>query len=58
MAAFLGRYDAAQQLRDLEHTRGRLLELREAAREAARVRGGLYRTCGAAIGVMTVLILI
>lgn len=58
MAAFLGRYDAAQQVKSLELVRKRLTEIRTSAQREARVRGNLYRTCGAAIGAMAVLILL
>ncbi len=58
MAAFLGRYDASQQTKELDYVRGRLCEIRERVREETHIRGRLYRSCGVAIGVMTVLILL
>ncbi len=58
IAAFLGRYDAKQQTKELDYVRSRLCDIRARVRDETHVRGKLYRSCGAAIGVMTVLILL
>ncbi|MCB6364616.1 stage III sporulation protein AB [Intestinibacillus massiliensis] len=57
-AGFLGRYDAAQQVKSLEYVRRRLGDLRLAAVEELRSKGNLYRTCGIAMGIVTVLVLL
>lgn len=58
MAGFLGRFDAQQQMKSLAHIRARLSDIRARVQQETQVRGNLYRTCGAAIGVMAVLILL
>lgn len=57
-AAFLGRYDAAQQLLCLTDTERRLEACRQAACEALRQRGNVYRSCGVAVGILVVLVMI
>ena len=58
MSAFLGKYDAAQQVKSLEYVRRRLCDLRLSAVEELRNKGNLYRTCGIALGIVTVLVLL
>lgn len=58
MAGFLGRYDATQQIKNIDYSRSRLADVRARVENETRVRGNLYRTCGVCIGVMAVLILI
>lgn len=57
-SAFLGRYDASQQLQCLSYTITRLESCRQEACEAYRKHGSVYRTCGIAAGIFVVLILI
>ena len=57
-AQYLGRYDAAEQLAGLEQTAQRLKAARAAAEERLRSRGGLYRTCGIAAGLLVILALL
>ena len=57
-SAFLGRYDASQQLQCLAYAMTRLESCRQQACEAYRRHGSMYRTCGIAAGIFVVLILI
>lgn len=57
-SAFLGRYDASQQLQCLSYTAARLESCRQEACEAYRRHGNVYRTCGIAAGIFVVLVLI
>lgn len=57
-ANYLGRYQAQQQLAGLTHTRQRLETVRAQACEALRSKGNVYRTCGIAVGIMAVLIML
>ena len=50
-ANYLGRYDADEQLTGLAASR-------EAAQEDLANRGNLYRTCGIALGLLVILVLI
>lgn len=57
-SAFLGRYDSGQQVQCLSYTAARLEECRRSACEELRQRGSVYRTCGIAVGILVVLVLI
>ena len=57
-SAFLGRYDAGQQLQCLSYTAARLEACRREACAAYKRHGNVYRTCGIAAGIFVVLILI
>lgn len=57
-SAFLGRYDAEQQLECLRYTTARLESCRQQACEEYRRHGNVYRTCGIAAGIFVVLMLI
>ena len=57
-SSFLGRYEQSQQLRSLDYTVARLEEYRRNACEELRKRGSVYRTCGVAAGIITVLVLL
>lgn len=56
-SSFLGRYDAGQQLECLRYTAARLENCRKQACLDYRQHGNVYRTCGIAAGIFTVLIL-
>lgn len=58
MSGFLGKYDAAQQRKSLEYVQVRLQDLRAAAAHELECKGKLYRTCGIALGIITVLVLL
>ena len=53
-----GRYDADEQLTGLSQVERRLAASREAAQEDLANRGNLYRTCGIALGLLVILVLI
>ena len=57
-ANYLGRYDAAEQVAGLEQVGRRLSAARAAADEELRGKGNLYRTCGIALGILVILVLI
>lgn len=57
-ATFLGRYAQEQQLRNLDYTITRLEEVRHTACEELCKRGGVYRTCGIAAGIVAVLVFV
>ena len=57
-ANYLGRYDADEQLTGLSQVERRLAASREAAQEGLANRGNLYRTCGIALGLLVILVLI
>lgn len=57
-SAFLGRYDSEQQLQSLRLTRSRLEAVRGEAAEDLKNKGNLYRTCGLALGVLAVIVLL
>ena len=57
-ANYLGRYDADEQLTGLSQVERRLAASREAAQEDLANRGNLYRTCGIALGLLVILVLI
>lgn len=57
-AVYLGRYQLEQQLVGLKHTRAKLERAQMEACEQFRKQGNLYRTCGLALGIMTVLVLL
>ncbi len=58
VAAYLGRYDAGQQIRALQQAQRELRTLRKEAREEVKTRGKLYRSCGLAAGVVIALALL
>ena len=57
-AAYLGRYQAEQQLFGLRQTRARLESIRVQACNELRAKGSVYRTCGIAAGIVTVLMML
>ncbi len=57
-SAFLGRYDSEQQLQSLRLTRSRLDAVRGEAAEDLKNKGNLYRTCGLALGLLAVIVLL
>ena len=57
-ANYLGRYDAAEQVAGLEQVGRRLSAARAAADEELHGKGNLYRTCGIALGILVILVLI
>nr|WP_297275665.1 stage III sporulation protein AB [uncultured Agathobaculum sp.] len=57
-AAWLGRYDAAEQVAGLEQVARRLAAARDTAAGELQNKGNLYRTCGIALGILVVLVLI
>lgn len=57
-AHYLGRYDAAEQAAGLQQIARRLTAAREIAAEELQNKGNLYRTCGMALGLLVVLVLI
>lgn len=57
-ANYLGRYDAAEQAEGLQQIERRLTASRAAAAEELKNKGNLYRTCGIALGILVILILI
>ena len=57
-ANYLGRYDADEQLAGIRQVERRLTASREAAQEDFANRGSLYRTCGIALGLLVILVLI
>lgn len=57
-AAYLGRYQAEQQVFGLQQTRARLEAVRIQAGEMLKTKGSVYRACGIAAGVVTVLVML
>lgn len=57
-AAWLGRYDAGEQIAGLRQIARRLRAARDAAAGELQNKGNLYRTCGVALGLLVVLVLI
>lgn len=57
-ASFLGRYDAQQQLADLQTLQQELEHRRKEAMTEVKTRGKIYRSCGIAIGIVLVLTLL
>ncbi|MDO5142226.1 MAG: stage III sporulation protein AB [Eubacteriales bacterium] len=57
-ADHLGRYDAEEQVEGLRQVRQRLTAARAAAAGELHDKGALYRTCGIAVGILVILILI
>lgn len=57
-ASWLGRYDAAEQVSGLEQVARRLQAARAAAAGELGDKGNLYRTCGIALGILVVLVLL
>lgn len=57
-AAYLGRYQTEQQLFGLRQTRARLETIRVQACHELQTKGGVYRTCGIAAGIVTVLMML
>ena len=57
-AAWLGRYDADEQVAGLQQIGRRLTAARDEAAGELQNKGNLYRTCGVALGILVVLVLI
>lgn len=57
-AGWLGRYDAAEQRAGLQLIAQRLQASRETAQAELQNKGNLYRTCGIALGILVVLVLL
>ncbi|MFR3788110.1 stage III sporulation protein AB [Agathobaculum desmolans] len=57
-ANYLGRYDASEQADGLRQVSRRLSAARAAAAEELQNKGNLYRTCGIALGILVILVLI
>lgn len=57
-AAYLGRYQAEQQLFGLRQTRARLEAIRVRVCNELRTKGSIYRICGIAAGIVTVLMML
>lgn len=57
-ANYLGRYDAAEQVAGLQQVARRLSASRAAAAEELQNKGNLYRTCGIALGILVILVLL
>ena len=57
-SAYLGRYQAEQQLAGLLHTRKDLDAICRQASRALDTKGSIYRTCGIAVGVVVVLLML
>lgn len=58
IADYLGRYDGGAQTQSLQTAMLRLQEQRDRAAEELRAKNSVYRTCGAAVGILLVLVLI
>lgn len=56
IADYLGQYDGAAQTQSLQTAMLRLSGLRDTAAEDLRSRSSVYRTCGAAAGILLVLV--
>ncbi len=57
-ASYLGRYDASEQAAGLALIARRLTTARNQAADELLRKGGLYRTCGIAMGLLMILVLI
>lgn len=57
-AAYLGRYQAEQQLFGLRHTSARLEAIHAQAVRELQAKGSVYRACGIAAGVVAVLMML
>lgn len=57
-ASYLGRYDAAEQTAGLALISRRLTAARDQAAVELQNKGSLYRTCGIAMGILVILVLI
>lgn len=57
-ATYLGRYQADQQIFGFRDTRARLEAVRLHASELLKTKGSVYRACGIAAGVVTVLVML
>jgi stage III sporulation protein AB len=58
MAGYLGRYDAQTQRQQLQESRERLGQAYAIAQTEYQNKGNLYRTCGMALGALTILVLL
>lgn len=58
ISGFLGKYDVAQQVSNLKYVEQRLVNIRSIAQEEFHTKGNIYRSCGIAVGIITVLILL
>jgi stage III sporulation protein AB len=58
VAAYLGRYQAEQQIFGLQQTRARLESVKANALHTLQTKGSVYRTCGIAGGIVAVLMML
>lgn len=58
IADYLGQYDGEAQVKSLRNAMVRLQAMRNEAAEELRSKSSLYRTCGTALGILLVLILV
>ena len=58
IADYLGQYDSISQVNSLKSVMLRIQAMRDEAAEELRSKSNLYRTCGTALGILIVLILI
>lgn len=57
-SSYLGRYQAEMQVSGLLHTRARLVSAQASAEQDIKNKGNVYRMCGIAAGIITVLMTI
>lgn len=57
-SSYLGRYQAEQQLAGLQHTKQDLAAIGRQAQQSLTTKGSIYRTCGIAVGVVVVLLML
>ena len=57
-ASYLGRYQAEMQISGLLHTRSKLVSIQTSAVQALENKGNVYRMCGIAAGIITVLMIV
>ena len=57
-ATYLGRYQADMQISGLLHTRSKLASIQDSAVQALKNKGNVYRMCGIAVGIITVLMIV
>ncbi len=57
-ATYLGRYQADMQISGLLHTRSKLVSIQNSAVQALKNKGSVYRMCGIAAGIITVLMIV
>ncbi len=57
-ASYLGRYQAEMQISGLLHTRSKLVSIQTSAVQALQNKGNVYRMCGIAAGIITVLMIV